>query len=127
MSLSKSPRDSSSHLQHLIAGCDEPLAVEKWYGRLSLDGADGAERNGLRGLLTEYGEVMPQGRAGVVRQLPGALGRLAQRLPALLIDTLREQFASINELDAQILQIEQRLRQWHREVQPVSALRRSLG
>jgi transposase len=74
-----------------------------------------AQINGLRGLLTEYGEVMPQGRAGVIRQLPAALGRLAQRLPALLIDTLREQFARINELDTQIQQIEQRLRQWHRE------------
>lgn len=74
-----------------------------------------AQINGLRGLLTEYGEVMPVGRAGIVRQLPAALGRLAQRLPGLLIDSLREQFARINELDGQILQIEQRLRQWHRE------------
>jgi transposase len=74
-----------------------------------------AQINGLRGLLTEYGEVMPQGRAGVIRQLPAVLGRLSQRLPALLIDTLREQFARIHQLDAQVLQIEQRLRQWHRE------------
>jgi transposase len=74
-----------------------------------------AQINGLRGLLTEYGEVMPLGRAGVVRQLPGALGRLAQRLPAILIDTLREQFARIQALEQQIEQIEQRLRQWHRE------------
>lgn len=74
-----------------------------------------AQINGARGLLTEYGEVMPQGRVGVIRQLPAALGRLAQHLPAILIDTLREQFARIHELDAQILQIEQRLRHWHRE------------
>jgi transposase len=74
-----------------------------------------AQVNGLRGLLTEYGEVMRQGRAGVIRQLPGALQRLSQRLPALLIDTLREQFARIQKLEEQILQIEQRLRQWHRE------------
>ena len=74
-----------------------------------------AQINGLRGLLTEYGEVMPQGRAGVIRQLPAVLGRLSQRLLAQLIDTLREQFARIGELDAQIQQIEQRLRQWHRE------------
>ncbi len=74
-----------------------------------------AQLNGVRGLLAEYGEVMPQGRAGVIRQLPAALGRLSQRLPALLIDTLREQFARIHKLDEQILQIEQRLHQWHRE------------
>jgi transposase len=74
-----------------------------------------AQINGLRGLLTEYGEVMPVGRSGVVRQLPGALGRLAARLPGMLIETLREQFARIQPLDQQIEQIEGRLRRWHRE------------
>jgi transposase len=74
-----------------------------------------AQINGLRGLLTEYGEVMPVGRAGVVRQLPGALARLAERLPGMLIETLREQFARIQTLDQQIEQIEGRLRRWHRE------------
>jgi transposase len=74
-----------------------------------------AQINGLRGLLTEYGEVMPQGRAGVIRQVPQALQRLAQRLPTVLIDTLREQFARVGELDAQILQIERRLNQWHQQ------------
>jgi transposase len=34
---------------------------------------------------------------------------------ALAIDTLREQFARIQKLEEQILQIEQRLRQWHRD------------
>jgi transposase len=74
-----------------------------------------AQINGLRGLLTEYGEVMPQGRAGVIRQIPQVLQRLAQRLPAVLIDTLREQFARLSELDAQIRQIERRLNQWHQQ------------
>jgi len=73
-----------------------------------------AQVNGLRGLLTEYGEIMPQGRAGVLRHVPLALQRLAERLPAVLIDTLREQFSRLHELDAQILQIEQRLRDWHK-------------
>jgi transposase len=42
-----------------------------------------AQSHGLRGLLTEYGEVMPQGRAGIKRDIPGALGRLSDRLPAI--------------------------------------------
>ena len=28
-----------------------------------------AQINGLRGLLSEYGEVMPQGRAGIARAI----------------------------------------------------------
>src|SRR3984885_628713 len=71
-----------------------------------------AQINGLRGLLTEYGEVMPQGRAGIKRDTPGALGRLSARLPAIVIETLREQYARLSELDEQIGQIERRLRQW---------------
>jgi len=74
-----------------------------------------AQINGLRGLLTEYGEVMPQGRAGIKRDIPGALGRLSDRLPAIVIETLREQYARLGELDEQISQIERRLRQWQRE------------
>ena len=49
-----------------------------------------AQINGLRGLLTEYGEVMPQGRAGMRRDMPAALARVSERLPAMVIDTLRE-------------------------------------
>ena len=74
-----------------------------------------AQINGLRGLLTEYGEVMPQGRAGIKRDIPGALGRLSDRLPAIVIETLREQYARLSELDGQIAQIERRLRQWQSE------------
>jgi transposase len=72
-----------------------------------------AQINCLRGLLSEYGEVMPQGRAGLIRDIPVALRRLTERLPAVVIDTLREQYARIGELDEQIQRIEQRLRHWH--------------
>lgn len=74
-----------------------------------------AQANGLRGLLSEYGEVMPQGRAGIKRDIPGALGRLAERLPGMVIETLREQYARLGELDERIEQIERRLRQWQRQ------------
>jgi transposase len=74
-----------------------------------------AQTNGLRGLLTEYGEVMPRGRAGIKKDIPAALQRIAERLPAVLIDTLREQYARLAELDQQILEIERRLRQWHHQ------------
>ncbi|MDR2012152.1 MAG: IS110 family transposase [Rhodanobacter sp.] len=73
-----------------------------------------AQINALRGLLTEYREVMPQGRHGIVKRLPEVLGQLADRLPALLIDTLREQFARIGKLDEEVAEIERRLRDWHR-------------
>jgi transposase len=74
-----------------------------------------AQVNGLRGLLAEYGEVLPQGRAGIRRDVPGALERVAERLPAMVIETLREQYARVGELDEQVQRIERRLQQWHRQ------------
>jgi transposase len=73
------------------------------------------QSNGLRGLLGEYGEVMPVGRTALNRGMKDALARLAERLPALLIDTLREQWDMLARLDQQIEQIEQRLLAWMRQ------------
>lgn len=72
-----------------------------------------AQINALRGLLTEYGEVMPQGRSALTKGLPDILARLTDRLPMVLIDTLREQFARIGQLDEHVVEIERRLRVWH--------------
>ena len=73
-----------------------------------------AQINGLRGLLTEYGEAMPRGRAGMRKTIPDALARVAERLPAMVIDTLREQWAWVARLDEEIGEIERRIGLWHR-------------
>lgn len=73
------------------------------------------QSNCLRGLLGEYGEIMPVGRAALNRGIKDALARLAERLPAVLIDTLREQWDMLARLDLQIEQIEQRLLAWMKE------------
>ena len=74
-----------------------------------------AQINGLRGLLAEYGEVMPQGRAGITKGIVAALAQLVDRLPAVLLDTLREHWARVGQLDEQVAEIERRLRAWHKE------------
>ena len=73
-----------------------------------------AQINCLRGLLAEYGEVMPRGRAGMRRDMPGVLERVSERLPAMVIETLREQWARVAQLDAEVDVIERRLEMWHR-------------
>ena len=74
-----------------------------------------AQMNGLRGLLAEYGEVMPRGRAALTKMIPLVLERLTDRLPTVLIETLREQYARIAQMEGQIADIERRLQLWHRE------------
>ncbi|HLI18708.1 MAG TPA: IS110 family transposase [Rhodanobacteraceae bacterium] len=74
-----------------------------------------AQINALRGLLTEYGEVMPRGRAALRKGVVDAFTRIAERLPQVLVDTLREQFARIGHLDDEIAEIERRLTDWFKE------------
>ena len=55
--------------------------------------------NSIRGLLTEYGEVMGKGRSALDKAIAGVLERLAERLPAVLIETLREQWNGLEKLE----------------------------
>ena len=75
-----------------------------------------AQINRLRGLLAEYGEVM---RGGLKRDMAAVLERLSERLPAMVIETLREQWARVAALDDEISMIERRLEAWHGD-RPVS-------
>jgi hypothetical protein len=80
-----------------------------------IKGKMGAQINELSELLTTCGKVMPQGRAGTRRHVPGALGRLPNRLSAMVIETLRERYARLEELDEQSGRIKRRPCQWQRE------------
>jgi transposase len=71
--------------------------------------------NNLRGLLTEYGEVMSKGRSKMDKEIPAVLERIAERLPAALIDTLREQWNGLAKLGEQVAEIERRMREWKKE------------
>lgn len=81
-----------------------------------------AQRNELRGLLAEYGEVFGLGRAAFNAGMKGALARLAERLPATLIDTMREQWDELARLDERIVRIEARLLAWLRQDRATQAI-----
>ena len=74
-----------------------------------------AQINELRGLLGEYGEVFGTGRKAFETGMKGALERLAEGLPAPLIDTLRDQWSELARLDERIARIEASLLAWLRE------------
>jgi len=78
--------------------------------------------NALRGLLTEYGEVMGKGRTALDKAIPEVLARVAERLPAALVETLREQWNGLTKLDEQIAGIERRMRDWVKEDKAVKAI-----
>lgn len=78
--------------------------------------------NGLRGLLTEYGEVMSKGRAKFDNEIPAAFARISDRLPAVLVETLREQWNGLTKLDQQIAELERRMRDWKKDDMAVRAV-----
>ncbi|AJP60114.2 transposase (plasmid) [Pandoraea vervacti] len=78
--------------------------------------------NALRGLLTEYGEVMGKSRAKLEKEIPAVLERIAERLPAVLMDTFRAQWNGLEKLDEQIAEIERRMREWKKEDKAVKAI-----
>lgn len=78
--------------------------------------------NCLRGLLTEYGEVMNRSRAALDKAMPVVLEKLAKRLPAALIDTLHEQWDRLDRLDKEIGEIERRLQAWMKQDKACKAI-----
>lgn len=70
------------------------------------------QMNGLRGLLAEYGEVMAKSRSALDKAMPKILERLENRLPKMLIDSLRQQWKNLDQIDLQICEIENRLKEW---------------
>jgi len=71
--------------------------------------------NNLRGLISEYGEVMPRGRHTLDKTISEVLEKLSKRLPCMLIETLRDHWGNLKILDQQIAMIEKRLQLWMKE------------
>ena len=68
------------------------------------------QTNALRGLLYEFGEVLPEGYREFATKISGALAKIADRLPAMLIDSLREQWTRVQATDKEIAALERRLK-----------------
>ena len=80
------------------------------------------QTNELRGLLYEFGVVLPEGHRALLQELPDALRDAQKRLPAMFIDSLDEQVKRINGLEADIAKIERRLSQQLRQTAACKAL-----
>lgn len=73
------------------------------------------QTNELRGILYEFGIVLPEGHRQLLLALPDTLNEAKQRLPALLMDSLDEQVRRIKQIAEDIDRIERRLAQQLRE------------
>jgi len=74
-----------------------------------------AQANQMRGLLSEFGIVMPQGIRSINKRMPDILEDAENGLPATLrklLDRLNDHF---KELDRQVEELELQIKLWHKE------------
>jgi transposase len=67
------------------------------------------QTNALRGILYELGEILPEGYQPFTKEIVPALARISERLPAMLVDSLREQCARVQAISEDIASLERRL------------------
>jgi transposase len=67
------------------------------------------QSNALRGFLYEFGQVLPEGHRAMAKAWPTALAALAEQLPAMLLDSLREQWVRVQQADSETAALERRL------------------
>jgi transposase len=86
-----------------------------------------AQANQIRGLLGEFGIVLPQGIARLRCALPDILEDGANGLPGSMRALLSTLLAHLKELDQQIQQLEREIVLWHRRNEDSCRLERIRG
>ena len=73
------------------------------------------QANQIRGLLGEYGIVIPQGIGHIARRLPEILEDGENGLPGQFRMLLRRLGENLKEMDRQVGELEREIKAWHRE------------
>ncbi len=74
-----------------------------------------AQANQIRGLLAEYGIVMPQGIGNIAKRLPEILEDGENELPGVFRELLQRLGDHLKELDRQVDELDAQIQRWHRE------------
>ena len=74
-----------------------------------------AQANQIRGLLGEYGIVIPQGISHIAKRLPEILEDGENDLPGVFRQLLQRLGDHLKELDRQVTELEVQIQAWHRE------------
>lgn len=74
-----------------------------------------AQANQMRGLLSEFGIVMPQGIRSIVNRMPDILEDAENGLPGTMRRLLKRLNDHLKELDLQVQELELQIKLWHKE------------
>lgn len=82
-----------------------------------------AQGNQIRGLLSEFGIIIPMGIRSVMKQIPDILEDGENALPGTMRNLLERLTDNLKEMDRQVKELEAQIQLWHRE----NALSRKLA
>lgn len=74
-----------------------------------------AQANQIRGLLAEYGIIIPQGSDHIAQRLPAILEDGENDLPGVFRQLLERLGGHLKELDRQVDELNAQIQRWHRE------------
>lgn len=74
-----------------------------------------AQANQIRGLLAEFGIVIPKGLGHIARRLPEIVEDAENGLPGMMRQLIRRLGEQLNRLDEQVEQMQRQITLWHRE------------
>lgn len=74
-----------------------------------------AQANQIRGLLSEFGLVIPQGIHTIAKRVPEMLEDAENGLPILMRQLIERLTDNLKEMDRQVRELEAQIQLWHRE------------
>ena len=74
-----------------------------------------AQVNQIRGLLAEFGLVLPQGISQLAKGLPDILEDGENALPGSFRQLLRRLHEHLQQLDRQVAELEREIQVWHKD------------
>jgi len=86
-----------------------------------------AQANQIRGLLAEYGIIIPQGISQIARRLPEILEESENGLPGVFRQLLKRLGDHLKELERQVDELEGQIQTWHHEHEASKKLARIPG
>lgn len=82
--------------------------------RQGMVGARTAQANQIRGLLAEFGLIVPQGITHLYQRVPLLLEEAKDDLPGLFRDLMQRLLTHLKVLDRQVAEMELQIQMWHR-------------
>jgi transposase len=74
-----------------------------------------AQANQIRGLLSEFGIIIPQGISSIAKRIPEILEDGENGLPGAMRNLIERLAANLKEMDRQVKELEAQIQKWHRE------------